>query len=103
MDYETQSSYTFSVDVRENNLQEPADNKNLAVTKAQVVIQVLDVDEPPLFTRDIYTFSVMEETMVTNIGVVKARDPDRVNKTIRYTLTIYPRLLWHSYLHKPLR
>ncbi|XP_062326579.1 cadherin-5 [Osmerus eperlanus] len=86
LDYETQSSYTFSVDVRETNLQEPADNKNLAVTKAQVVIQVLDVDEPPLFTRDIYTFSVKEETMVTNIGVVKARDPDRVNKTIRYSI-----------------
>lgn len=86
LDYETQRSYTFSVDVRENNLQEPADNRNSAVTRAQVVVQVLDVDEPPAFSRDVYTFSVMEETMVTNIGVVKARDPDHANKTIRYSI-----------------
>ena len=50
----------------------------------QVNIKVLDVDEAPLFSQPIYTFNVMEERMVNNIGSVKARDPDRANKTIRY-------------------
>lgn len=36
LDYETKSSYSFTVHVRENNLQFPADNKDTALTKAQV-------------------------------------------------------------------
>lgn len=86
LDYETQSSYTFSVDVRENNLQSPADNKDKALTRTQVTVQVLDVDEPPVFSKDVYSFSVEEEAMVDNIGVVTARDPDHANKTIRYSI-----------------
>ncbi|KAL3050625.1 hypothetical protein OYC64_012613 [Pagothenia borchgrevinki] len=85
LDYETKSIYTFTVQVREN-LRFPADNKNSAVTTAQVNIKVLDVDEAPLFSQPIYTFNVMEERMVNNIGSVKARDPDRANKTIRYSI-----------------
>ncbi|XP_010900042.2 cadherin-5 [Esox lucius] len=84
LDYETKSSYTFSVDVTENNLQHPADNKAQAVTKAQVTIHVLDVDEKPEFSKSSYNFNVMEEMMVNNIGMVSARDPDKSNKSIRY-------------------
>ncbi|KAK1905844.1 Cadherin-5, partial [Dissostichus eleginoides] len=85
LDYETKSIYTFTVQVRET-LRFPADNKNSAVTTAQVNLKVLDVDEAPLFSQPIYTFNVMEERMVNNIGSVKARDPDRANKTIRYSI-----------------
>ncbi|KAF3841743.1 hypothetical protein F7725_023694 [Dissostichus mawsoni] len=67
LDYETKSIYTFTVQVRET-LRFPADNKNSAVTTAQVNIKVLDVDEAPLFSQPIYTFNVMEERMVNNIG-----------------------------------
>ncbi|XP_071385765.1 cadherin-5 [Centroberyx affinis] len=86
LDYETRSSYSFTVHVRENNLQFPADNKDSAVTKAQVNIRVIDVDEPPTFSKPIYSFNVMEEAMVSNIGMVTARDPDRANKSIRYSI-----------------
>uniref|UniRef100_UPI003AAEB9F5 cadherin-5 n=1 Tax=Centroberyx gerrardi TaxID=166262 RepID=UPI003AAEB9F5 len=86
LDYETRSSYSFTVHVRENNLQFPADNKDSAVTKAQVNIRVIDVDEPPVFSKPIYSFNVMEEAMVSNIGMVTARDPDRANKSIRYSI-----------------
>ncbi|KAI4795284.1 hypothetical protein KUCAC02_031522 [Chaenocephalus aceratus] len=85
LDYETKSIYTFTVQVRET-LRFPADNKNSAVTTAQVNIKVLDVDEAPLFSQPIYTFNVMEERTVNNIGSVKAQDPDRANKTIRYSI-----------------
>lgn len=50
----------------------------------QVNIKVLDVDEPPVFSQPIYTFNVVEEHVVNNIGKVAARDPDKANKSIRY-------------------
>ncbi|XP_034040645.1 cadherin-5 [Thalassophryne amazonica] len=86
LDYETRSSYSFTIHVRENSLQFPADNKDSAVTKAQINIRVVDVDEAPIFSKPIYTFNVLEERMVNNIGTVAARDPDRANKSIRYSI-----------------
>ncbi|XP_034753743.1 cadherin-5 [Etheostoma cragini] len=84
LDYETTNSYTFTVQVREN-LRFPAD-VNSAVTTAKVNIKVLDVDEAPVFSQPIYTFTVIEERIVSNIGTVIARDPDRANKSIRYSI-----------------
>ncbi|XP_034537331.1 cadherin-5 [Notolabrus celidotus] len=88
LDYETTKSYTFTVQVQENlrNLRFPADNVNSAVTTAQVNVRVLDVDEPPVFSLPIYTFTVLEERIVNNIGTVTARDPDKANKSIRYSI-----------------
>ncbi|KAM9344858.1 cadherin-5 [Symphorus nematophorus] len=88
LDFETTNSYTFPIQVRENlrNLRFPADNVNSAVTTAQVNIRVLDVDEPPVFSQLMYSFTVLEESMVSNIGTVTARDPDRANKNIRYSI-----------------
>lgn len=88
LDYETRSSYTFTVTVRENlkNLRFPADNANSALLSALVNIKVLDVDEPPVFSQPIYTFTVVEERLVNNIGTITARDPDKANKSIRYSI-----------------
>ncbi|CAG00320.1 unnamed protein product [Tetraodon nigroviridis] len=88
LDYETTNSYTFSIQVRENlkNLAFPADNVNSAVTTAQVNVKVLDVDEPPVFSQLIYSFTVEEERLASNFGTISARDPDRVNKGVRYSI-----------------
>ncbi|XP_068426959.1 cadherin-5 [Clinocottus analis] len=88
LDYETTSSYSFTVQVRENlkNLRFPADNVNSATTTVQVNIKVLDVDEAPVFLQPIYTFTVVEERLVSNVGTVTARDPDKANKSIRYSI-----------------
>ncbi|XP_076016391.1 cadherin-5-like isoform X2 [Genypterus blacodes] len=86
LDYETKSSYSFNLHVREDNLQSPADNKDSAITKAQVNIRVLDIDEPPLFSKPVYSFNVLEEMIMSNIGVVTAKDPDKENKSIRYSI-----------------
>ncbi|XP_035518944.1 cadherin-5 [Morone saxatilis] len=86
LDYETTNSYTLNLQVREN-LDFPADNLNSAVTTAQVNIKVLDVDEPPVFSQPVYTFTVVEEQIVENIATVTARDPDRANKKIRYSIS----------------
>ncbi|XP_068184451.1 cadherin-5 [Antennarius striatus] len=85
LDFETTNSYTFAIQVREN-LRFPAENMNSAITTAQVNIKVLDVDEPPVFTQHVYTFTVVEESIVNNIGTVTAKDPDRANKRIRYSI-----------------
>lgn len=88
LDYETKNSYTFNVQVHENqrHLRFPADNAKSAVTNAQVNIKVLDVDEPPVFSELSYTFTVMEERTVNNIGKITARDPDRASKSVRYSI-----------------
>ena len=56
----------------------------------QVNIRVLDVDEPPVFSKTSYAFSVMEEEMATNIGIVRATDPDQAKKAIRYVSVCPP-------------
>lgn len=48
-------------------------------------IKVLDVDEPPVFSKSKYNFTVMEESIEKNIGTVTAKDPDKANKGIRYS------------------
>ncbi|KAK2824591.1 hypothetical protein Q5P01_021766 [Channa striata] len=85
LDYETKNRYTLHVQVRED-VKNPADNANSADTKALVIIRVTDVDEPPVFSRTIYSFSVLEEQIVKNIGKIEAKDPDEAKKTIRYSI-----------------
>ncbi|KAK0137122.1 Cadherin-5 [Merluccius polli] len=58
--------------------------KDCNINLKQVNIEVVDVDEPPVFSQPMYAFSVMEETMVTNIGTIIAKDPDHAKKTIQY-------------------
>ncbi|KAM8851698.1 cadherin-5 [Synchiropus picturatus] len=88
LDYETRDSYNFTIQVRENhrNLRFSADNAGTALTSALVHIKVLDVDEPPVFSQPIYTFTVLEERLVNNIGTISAKDPDRAAKSIRYSI-----------------
>uniref|UniRef100_A0A8C8DRQ6 Cadherin-5 n=1 Tax=Oryzias sinensis TaxID=183150 RepID=A0A8C8DRQ6_9TELE len=85
LDYEKTQRYTFTVQVKED-LEFPADNLNTAITSAQVTVEVTDVDEPPVFSETVYTFKVQEEHIVDQIGTIKASDPDRANKSIRYSI-----------------
>lgn len=49
-----------------------------------MTINVLDVDEAPVFNKPVYTFDVAEERDVRYIGAVSARDPDKAKKRIEY-------------------
>lgn len=51
-----------------------------------MTIKVLDVDEPPVFSQLTYYFTVLEESMMNNIGTITAKDPDKENKIIRYSI-----------------
>lgn len=48
------------------------------------MIEVTDVDEPPVFTQREYSFTVEEERIVDRIGRVTATDPDRAKVAIRW-------------------
>lgn len=57
---------------------------------ATVKINVLDVDEPPVFSKPSYTMDVYEDTpQGTIIGAVTAQDLDAGNSQVRYANTPY--------------
>ncbi|XP_028812393.1 cadherin-5 [Denticeps clupeoides] len=83
LDYEQQESYTFSVFLTEQKVKLPpgASREN----RAEVVITVIDVDEPPVFTRPVYNISVQEERFPFRFPeIISAKDPDKINHRIRY-------------------
>ncbi|XP_036440376.1 cadherin-11-like [Colossoma macropomum] len=87
LDYETSSTYSFKVEVREDGVAQPPDNQGSMLTTAQVYITVLDVDEPPVFSETEYTFDVQEGPIRNKvIGSVSARDPDRTNYRMKYSI-----------------
>ncbi|XP_075871646.1 cadherin-12-like [Nelusetta ayraudi] len=87
LDYETKKSYTFKVEVS-NALADPR-FLHLGPFKdsATVKVNVLDVDEPPVFTKPSYFLDVYEDTPPgTIIGSVTAHDLDASSSAVRYSL-----------------
>ncbi|RXN12486.1 cadherin-5-like protein [Labeo rohita] len=88
LDYETLKAYTFTVNVDEHTVSKSPDNRgpNL-LTRAQVFINVIDVDEPPVFSQTEYKFSINEGPFKNPvIGAVSAKDPDAAAYKIRYSI-----------------
>ncbi|KAM9323393.1 cadherin-12-like [Pholidichthys leucotaenia] len=91
LDYEAKKTYTFKVEA--SNAQLDARFLHLGPFKDSVTVKVnvLDVDEPPVFTKPFYTVDVYEDTPPgTIIGSVTAHDLDVSSSAIRYSLE------WHS-------
>ena len=77
LDYETAPSYQLTVEARSG----PA-----AATVVPVTITVTNVDEPPVFGAESYSFSVAENAGVTTtVGTVTASDPE--GGTVIYDIT----------------
>ncbi|XP_067854269.1 cadherin-5-like isoform X2 [Heptranchias perlo] len=56
-------------------------------TRTVLVIDVLDVDEPPVFSRPLYKFAVHENLPLdTSVGKVLAKDPDLARNRVVYSL-----------------
>lgn len=88
LDYETVKTYIFNVIVDEHTVSKSPDNQGPGMLKrAQVFINVIDVDEPPVFNQTEYKFSVYEGAYKNPIiGAVSARDPDTIGHKIRYSI-----------------
>ncbi|XP_053473128.1 cadherin-5 [Ictalurus furcatus] len=84
LDYEKKERYTFTVTLTEDVVQ-PPDNSDV-LTRAQVHITVKDVDESPVFTQAEYIFKVYENKEKIIVGSVSAKDTDKTNHRIRYSI-----------------
>ncbi|XP_049573020.1 cadherin-8 isoform X2 [Syngnathus scovelli] len=85
LDFESRRTYTLKVEA--TNVQSDPGGGIGGPFKdtATVKIVVEDADEPPVFSKPIYTLEVNENAPVnTVIGTVGARDPDSSSSQVRY-------------------
>nr|XP_055031787.1 cadherin-12 [Misgurnus anguillicaudatus]XP_055031788.1 cadherin-12 [Misgurnus anguillicaudatus] len=87
LDYETKKAYTFKVEASNAHLDPRFHSFGPFKDTATVKINVLDVDEPPVFSKSSYTMDVYEDTpQGTIIGAVTAQDLDAGNSPVRYSI-----------------
>ncbi|XP_042353534.1 cadherin-12-like [Plectropomus leopardus] len=87
IDYETKKSYTFKVEASNPQLDPRFLHLGPFKDSATVKVNVLDVDEPPVFTTSSYSLDVYEDTPPgTIIGSVTAQDMDASSSAVRYSL-----------------
>ncbi|XP_078028993.1 cadherin-12-like isoform X2 [Epinephelus lanceolatus] len=87
LDYETKKSYTFKVEA--SNAQVDPRFLHLGPFKDSVTVKVnvLDIDEPPVFTKPSYSVDVYEDTPPgIIISSVTAQDLDASSSAVRYSL-----------------
>lgn len=77
MDYESRSSYSFSVEVLNPAVDPRFLRRGPFKDRASVRVVVLDADEPPRFSRARYRLDVSENCPSScTVGRVSAVDPD---------------------------
>ncbi|XP_056325305.1 cadherin-12 [Danio aesculapii] len=87
LDYETKKAYTFKVEASNAHLDPRFHSFGPFKDTATVKINVLDVDEPPVFSKPSYAMDVYEDTpQGTIIGAVTAQDLDAGNSPVRYSI-----------------
>ncbi|XP_054237764.1 cadherin-12 isoform X1 [Indicator indicator] len=85
LDFETKKAYTFKVEASNLHLDHRFHSVGPFKDTATVKINVLDMDEPPVFSKPLYTMEVYEDTPVgTIIGAVTAQDLDAGSSSVRY-------------------
>ncbi|XP_062859012.1 cadherin-12 [Trichomycterus rosablanca] len=87
LDYETKKAYTFTVEASNAHIDPRFHSFGPFKDTATVKINVLDVDEPPVFSKFSYTMDVYEDTPAgTIIGAVTAQDLDAGSSPVRYSI-----------------
>ncbi|XP_024247356.1 cadherin-12-like [Oncorhynchus tshawytscha] len=87
LDYENKRSYTFKVEASNAHLDPRFLHLGPFKDTTTVKVNVLDVNEPPVFTKTSYTIDVYEDTPVgTIIGSVTAQDLDASSSAVRYSI-----------------
>ncbi|KAF7245205.1 Cadherin-12 [Varanus komodoensis] len=85
LDFETKKAYTFKVEASNVHLDHRFHSVGPFKDTATVKINVMDIEEPPVFSKPFYTMEVYEDTPVgTIIGAVTAQDLDVGSSTVRY-------------------
>ncbi|KAG7455066.1 hypothetical protein MATL_G00252550 [Megalops atlanticus] len=87
LDYETKKAYAFKVEASNAHLDPRFLHLGPFKDTATVKVNVLDVDEPPVFSKASYGMEVYEDTPVgTVIGAVTAQDLDAGGSAVRYSI-----------------
>ncbi|KAL0966088.1 hypothetical protein UPYG_G00290730 [Umbra pygmaea] len=87
LDYENKKSYIFKVEASNAHLDPRFLHLGPFKDTATVKVNVLDVDEAPVFTKTSYTIDVYEDTPLgTIVGSVTAQDLDSSSSAVRYSI-----------------
>lgn len=86
LDYEHIQQYTFYIEATDPTIRFEYLSSTAGKNKAKVTINVLDVDEPPVFLRRFYHFQLPENQKKPRIGTVVAKDPDKAQRSIGYSI-----------------
>ncbi|XP_077413008.1 cadherin-12-like isoform X1 [Vanacampus margaritifer] len=91
LDYETKESYTFNIEASNVQLDPRFLHLGPFSDSATVKVNVLDMEEPPVFTESYYSMDAYEDTPSgSTIGSVTAHDLDASSSAVRYSLK------WHK-------
>ncbi|XP_012516072.1 PREDICTED: cadherin-5 [Propithecus coquereli] len=86
LDYERIRQYSFTIEATDPTINLRYLGGTSTRNKARVIINITDVDEPPVFQRPFYHFQLQENQKKRHIGSVLARDPDETRHNIGYSL-----------------
>ncbi|XP_063168803.1 cadherin-5 [Candoia aspera] len=87
LDFEKIPMYKFVVEATDANINYAYSMRKSPESIASVIIKVIDVDEPPVFTQTSYTFTVQEDSEIKiSLGCISASDPDKAKRKISYRI-----------------
>lgn len=86
LDYEHIQQYTFYIEATDPTIRFEYLSSTAGKNKAKITINVQDVDEPPVFQRRFYHFQLPENQKKPRIGTVVAKDPDKAQRSIGYSI-----------------
>ncbi|KAG8442244.1 hypothetical protein GDO86_011152 [Hymenochirus boettgeri] len=87
LDYESRKRYSIRVKAINKHIDESFLKHGLFEDTTTVIVRVLDIDEPPVFSLNEYFMEIPENSDVGSyIGSVTAKDPENTNTPIRYSL-----------------
>ncbi|XP_053570852.1 cadherin-19-like [Bombina bombina] len=85
VDYESKKKYIIKVKAVNKHFDERFIKSGTLEDTTTIKIYVEDVDEPPVFTRSEFYMEILENADCGSfVGSVSARDPDAINRSIRY-------------------
>lgn len=86
LDYELIRQYRFTIEATDPTINLRYLSGISSKNKAQVIINITDVDEPPVFQQPFYHFMLQENQKKPLVGSVLAMDPDRPQRNIGYSI-----------------
>ncbi|KAM5133166.1 cadherin-5 isoform 1-T2 [Callospermophilus lateralis] len=86
LDYELIQQYVFTIEATDPTINLRYLSGISGSNKARVIINITDVDEPPVFQQHFYHFQLRENQKKPLIGSVMAIDPDKARRSIEYAI-----------------